>query len=216
MYQVILSFQMRFFMQMAMALLHLILLSIAIYLRPDTNYLAVNSSKDIVSTLLSLLLMKWTRWFAVEVSQIPQCIRQISHNAPFCKRNVHKCAHFCYKMVHCGIHGTVGFVQQVYSRVPWWCQWSWLVFLLSDFYNWYAIQNNDSIPLGLFQVRFCAEIAVVAYSSYSLFTQLIEIRSQGIMGTFKNQVSFNWIYYTFTYYFDKDLGRQHHETILSS
>ena len=26
-----------------------------------------------------------------------QCIRQISHNAPFCNRNVHMCAHFCYK-----------------------------------------------------------------------------------------------------------------------
>ena len=36
-------------------------------------------------------------------TQIPQCIRWISHNAPFCNRNVHTCAHFCYKMVHCGI-----------------------------------------------------------------------------------------------------------------
>ena len=34
-------------------------------------------------------------------SQIPQCIRQISHNAPFCNRNVHTRAHLCYKMVHC-------------------------------------------------------------------------------------------------------------------
>ena len=32
------------------------------------------------------------------ISQIPQCIRQISHKAPF-----HMCSHFCYKMVHCGI-----------------------------------------------------------------------------------------------------------------
>ena len=35
-------------------------------------------------------------------SQNPQCIRQISHNAPFCNRNMHMCAYFCYKMVHCG------------------------------------------------------------------------------------------------------------------
>ena len=28
------------------------------------------------------------------ISQIPQCIRQISHNAPFCNRNVHTCAYF--------------------------------------------------------------------------------------------------------------------------
>ena len=38
-----------------------------------------------------------------QISQIPQCIRQISHNAPFCNRNVHLCAHFCYKVVHYGI-----------------------------------------------------------------------------------------------------------------
>ena len=46
----------------------------------------------------------------------PQCIRQISNNAPFCNRNVHMCAHFSYKMVHCGIldQWIVGCVRQVY------------------------------------------------------------------------------------------------------
>ena len=46
------------------------------------------------------------------VAYITQCIRQISHNAPFYNRNVHICAHFCYKMVHCGIWYwcSVGFV----------------------------------------------------------------------------------------------------------
>ena len=39
------------------------------------------------------------------ISQIPQCIRQISHNVTFCNRKVHTCAHFCYKMVHCGDMG---------------------------------------------------------------------------------------------------------------
>ena len=50
------------------------------------------------------------------ISQIPECIRQISHNAPFCNRNVHTCAHFCYKMLHCGIwHRCIlGFVRWVY------------------------------------------------------------------------------------------------------
>ena len=48
------------------------------------------------------------------ISQIPQCIWQVSNNAPFCDRNVHACAHFFYKMVHCGIWCTVGFVQQAY------------------------------------------------------------------------------------------------------
>ena len=37
------------------------------------------------------------------ISQIPPCIRQISHNARFCERNVHTSAHFCWKMVHYGI-----------------------------------------------------------------------------------------------------------------
>ena len=36
------------------------------------------------------------------ISQIPQSIIIISHNAPVCNRNVHTCAHFCYKMIHCG------------------------------------------------------------------------------------------------------------------
>ena len=51
------------------------------------------------------------------ISQIPQWIRQISHNAPFYKRNMHTCDHFCYKMVYCGIWDlyVVGFVQQVYA-----------------------------------------------------------------------------------------------------
>ena len=34
------------------------------------------------------------------VAQIPQCIRQISHNAPFCSQNVHTCD-IC--PMHCGI-----------------------------------------------------------------------------------------------------------------
>ena len=53
------------------------------------------------------------------IPQIPQCIRQISHNATFCNRNVHMWAHLCYKMVHCGIWDwcIVGFMQQVN------CQW---------------------------------------------------------------------------------------------
>ena len=51
------------------------------------------------------------------ISQIPQCIRKISHNATFCNRNVHTCTHFCYQMLHCGIwHRCIlGFVIWVYS-----------------------------------------------------------------------------------------------------
>ena len=52
------------------------------------------------------------------ISQIPECICVISHNASFCNRNVHMCAHFCYKMVHCGIFfwSIVGFVRWIYYR----------------------------------------------------------------------------------------------------
>ena len=50
------------------------------------------------------------------ISQIPECICAISHNATFCNRNVHMCAHFCYRMVHCGIFVwcIMGFVRWVY------------------------------------------------------------------------------------------------------
>ena len=38
------------------------------------------------------------------MSQIPQRIRQLSHNAPLCNINVltYTCALFCHKVVHCG------------------------------------------------------------------------------------------------------------------
>ena len=51
------------------------------------------------------------------ISQIPQCIRQISNKTPFCNRNVHTCALW----VHCGIWDwfIVGLEQQamVSSRI---------------------------------------------------------------------------------------------------
>ena len=67
------------------------------------------------------------------ISQIPQCIRQISYNAPFCDRNVHPYAHFCHKMVYCGIWNwcIAGFVQQVY-----WCQ---------RWHTQFAMSYNDNI-----------------------------------------------------------------------
>ena len=51
------------------------------------------------------------------ISQIPQCIRQISHNATLCNRNVHVCAHFYYKVVHWALldRCIVGFVLQVHE-----------------------------------------------------------------------------------------------------
>ena len=55
------------------------------------------------------------------VSQILECIRQISHNAPFCNWNVHTFAHFCYKMNHHGKWdwGIMGFVKWVNPIIVW-------------------------------------------------------------------------------------------------
>ena len=65
-------------------------------------------------------------------SQIPQCIRLLSHNAPLCNRNVHICAHFCYNVVHCGIvvWCIVGFV----TVTMWWIM-GYGTGALWDFYN---------------------------------------------------------------------------------
>ena len=51
------------------------------------------------------------------ISEIPQCIGQIYHNAPFCNRNVHTCEHYGYKMMHCEIWDwcIVGFAQQDFT-----------------------------------------------------------------------------------------------------
>ena len=76
----------------------------------NSNSIMTNIIGDILST--SYLVMNKS------LAKIPQCVRQISHNAQFCNRNVHICAHFCYKMVHRGVFVwcTVGFVRWVYCQ----------------------------------------------------------------------------------------------------
>ena len=59
---------------------------------------AITDDAKMVSTHLFKSLQ-----FIRPVVQIPQCIIQILHNAPFSDKNVHLCAHFCYKIVHRGI-----------------------------------------------------------------------------------------------------------------
>ena len=49
--------------------------------------------------------------------QIPQCIRQVSHNAPLCDRNVHTCALCGMGLVHCG---TVNLVYRPVAQI-WQC-----------------------------------------------------------------------------------------------
>ena len=53
--------------------------------------------------------------YVIRSPHVPQCIRQMSHTAPFCNRNVHTCAHFCYKIAQCGIWSwcIVGFVNEI-------------------------------------------------------------------------------------------------------
>ena len=51
-------------------------------------------------------------WINRSISHLPQCIRQITHNASYGNSNVH----ICYKMVNCGIWdwGIVRFVQKAF------------------------------------------------------------------------------------------------------
>ena len=69
---------------------------------------------EFVQQLVQAYTKEYIRGPHIPISQIPQCIRQISHNAPFCNRNIS--AHFCFKMVYCGIfvECIVVFVQQLY------------------------------------------------------------------------------------------------------
>ena len=70
----------------------------------------------------------------IKTAQIPQCIRQISHNAPLRNRNVHTCAHFCCKKVHCGMRYwcIVGFAQQVYLAHQQWSRVNAKVYVISN------------------------------------------------------------------------------------
>ena len=56
----------------------------------------------VLCTIIDFLYAQDQLYIYKPISQIPQCNRWISHNAPFCNTNVH-ISHFCYKMVHCGI-----------------------------------------------------------------------------------------------------------------
>ena len=89
------------------------------------------------------------------ISQIPQCIRQISHNVPFCSRNVHTCAHFCYKMMHHGIWdwGIMGFVRGAYL-CHYWCRnklllWQPAVPPVTKLVSWQLSVFSDGIDAVL-------------------------------------------------------------------
>ena len=59
---------------------------------PWNNYPVITKQPD-----------KWITDCNRPISQIPQCLGQTSHDAPFCNRNVHTCTHFCYIMANWGI-----------------------------------------------------------------------------------------------------------------
>ena len=90
--------------------------------RWDFSCIMNKSTRHAIVLVWKCISVTWGEWIHPTtssnwpISQIPQCIRQISHNATFCNRNVHTCAHFCYKMLHCGMwHRCIlGFVRWVY------------------------------------------------------------------------------------------------------
>ena len=75
------------------------------------------------------------------ISQIPQCIRQISHNATFCNRNVHMSAHFCYKNALWG-YGTDAF----------WDLWNGSIDMCTFVYSFSIIQWNELYVYGLYNI----------------------------------------------------------------
>ena len=73
------------------------------------HHLRVISQQEMLVTSATEIRLK-IRVLNRTISQIPQCIIQISHNAPFCNRNVHAYAHCVTNgamwdmgLVHCGI-----------------------------------------------------------------------------------------------------------------
>ena len=80
---------------------------------PKWNYDKKNhqevAPRSLYSSLLPVQLISVNR----PISQIPQCIRYVSHNASFCNRNVHVCTFLLQNgalwdmgPVHCGICAT--------------------------------------------------------------------------------------------------------------
>ena len=76
------------------------------------------------------------------ISQIPQCIGQVSHNASFRNRNVNKCAHLCYKTVHCGISGW--YIGHLCNRA-----------LIDDIPSILLYNNNKWIMMYVYKIRPC-------------------------------------------------------------
>ena len=64
---------------------------------------------DFVIWIIVISMVRWRPLWPIcfrinwPISQIPECICAISHDATFRNRNVHMCAHFCNKMAHYGI-----------------------------------------------------------------------------------------------------------------
>ena len=133
--------------------------SICINLKHFSNPLRP-STLDVLSLKTTKKIKLWIYWF---ISQVPQCIRPMTHNTPFCNKNVHA----CYKMVHCRIWDwcIAGFMQQVYSFI-------WYLFLVSeskmlsikimdreDLYhwkiNWVLIRSETKCTFQPFGVKTC-------------------------------------------------------------
>ena len=100
--------------------LYCVMLDHAIMAHNCTKFLRFNKAAPCVQYSLTLLGYPHKR----PMSRIPQCITQISHNAPFCNRNVHMCTFLLQNgalwgmgLVHCGNCAT-GLLQHTGSRKP--------------------------------------------------------------------------------------------------
>ena len=91
----------------------------------------------------------------IPLTNPPECIRQISHNAPFCNKNVQVCAHFRYEMVHCGTWGW-GIVGAKYKTMAW---VSWFNYILQMSFE-INFQNWNNFVLMMVAMR-CARFAIM-------------------------------------------------------
>ena len=140
-------------------------------IKHHTRKLVVTNNPDIIFSQYSLVLIpKWKRllrangpnplqgkWcsFNRSISQIPQCIRQISHNTSVCNRNVHTFllqsgALWDIILVHCGICEMV----LLYIYIPWSNQRERLrygMYLVgSNLYSYSALDTASSSSTVLF------------------------------------------------------------------
>ena len=134
------------------------------------------------------------------ISQIPQCIKQISHHAPFCNRNVHTCTFLLQNgalwdmgLLHCGIWAT-GLLR---SCLPIWMmlsdQWEYIWNNLQTKHIWHCIVRIVTIiMIGIIYSCFaifrnihfiCSVVYLIIF--YSMPSQIVILMTYIYRNTFK-------------------------------